>query len=319
MDCTPRDISVVLTNYNGRDNLESYLPEILKAFEHVENQEVLVVDDASTDDSVAYLRENFPEVRVVVHEKNQGFPVTAHTGFTSATRPFVFLLCSDMVPLPGCIERMAALIQKHPDVLTVSGPQMNPDGSQLTGRFRGQFSKGSVRVKRHEEQPDRLDGKTLHQFQSAVGLYRKSVYEDVGGFCELFVPFYFEEVDLSFRAWKLGYRLLYDPEAKILHHTDDSSISKAHGEKARKAHHRIHQFYLTWKNINQPRYLLSHLVWLTGRILFSWTFGDWPFYRALGGYFKNRDTFARKRNDLLKRAKRTDQEVFSLSAQTFPA
>lgn len=314
-----RDITAVITNYNGRGNLEAYLPAVLEAFRPVPGHQVLVVDDCSTDDSLAFLQERFPEVRVVAHEVNQGFPGAANSGFQAATTPFVFLLSSDMVPDRGCIERMATLLDSAPDVLSISGPQVLPDGSPLCGRFRGVLRRGSLRVRDHLEQPTRSDGRVYHQFQNAVGLYRREHFLALGGFCELFAPFYFEEVDLSYRAWKLGYRILYEPEARIVHHVEHSSIAAAHGKKARQAHHRIHQYYLFWKNVDQPAWMASHALWLGVRVLFSWLWGDWPFYQACAGFFRNRERLLAKRRWIQERARMSDDQVLDVSTRTLGA
>lgn len=311
-------LSIVVTNYNGRSILESYLPQVIEAAAAFPGSEILVLDDASTDDSVAWLRQAMPEVRVVVHEVNTGFPEAANDGFRAATHPWVVLLSSDMVPEPGCLERMYELLQTSEDILSISGPQIEPDDRKLCGRFRGHFRRGSLRVRDHEEQPEITRGEIFHQFQNAVGMYRRQNFLDLGGFCGLFAPFYFEEVDLSFRAWKLGYRILYCPEAAIRHYTDDSSISAAHKTRERKAQHRIHQYYMFWKNISHPRWILLHLLSLGIRIPISWTWGDWAFYRALAGGWRNRAALLEKRRWIQERAQLDDDQVLDLSARTFP-
>lgn len=319
LPAAPRGLTVVVTNYNGRGTLDVYLPQVLESFRDVPEHEVIVVDDASTDDSPDWVAAEHPEVRLVRHPVNRGFPVTAHTGFTEARYPVVFLLSSDMVPAPGCLEQMWSALRDHPDAFSVAGPQVLPDGSFLCGRFVGRWRKGSLRVRAHPEEPTEQTPGVHHTFQMAVGLYRREAYRDVGGFCELFVPFYFEEVDLSFRAWKLGYRILYVPGARLVHHVEDSSIMAAHGARARKAHHRIHQYYLTWKNVSEPSWMLGHAVWLAGRLALSWLWGDWPLYRAVAGRWRHRREFARKRRDLLSRAVRSDPEVLRESARTVAA
>jgi GT2 family glycosyltransferase len=310
-------LSIVVTNYNGRSTLQAYLPQVVTAADAIPGSEVVLVDDASSDDSVEWLRQKMPQVRLVVHEKNTGFPDSANDGFQAATHPWVMLLSSDMVPEPGCIEHMFALLQTSEDILSISGPQIEPDGKLLCARFRGHFWRGSLRVRDHEQQPETVDGRVLHQFQNAVGLYRRENFLAVGGFCSLFTPFYFEEVDLSYRAWKLGYRILYCPEAKIRHFTDDSAICAAHKRRERRAQHRIHQYYMFWKNVNHPRWMLLHALSLLIRLPISWLWADWAFYRALAGFWKNRQEILKKRRWILAHAKLDDDQVLNFSGRSF--
>jgi GT2 family glycosyltransferase len=312
-------LSIVVTNYNGRSTLQAYLPQVIARAQEFPGSEVVLVDDASQDDSVEWLRREHPEVKLVVHPVNTGFPDAANDGFRAASHPWVMLLSSDMVPEPGCIEKMFALLETDESILSISGPQIEPDDKHLCGRFRGHFWRGSLRVRDHEEQPLESDGRVFHQFQNAVGLYRRANFLAVGGFCSLFTPFYFEEVDLSFRAWKLGYRILYCPEAAIRHYTDASSICAAHKRRERRAQHRIHQYYMFWKNISHPRWLALHLLSLLVRLPISWLWGDWAFYRALLGGWRNREALGAKRGWILERAKLDDDQVLEVSGRTLPA
>ncbi|MBI4870820.1 MAG: glycosyltransferase, partial [Candidatus Riflebacteria bacterium] len=104
MSGEPR-ISLVQTNYQGRRNLENYLPRTL---ETVRNSplvgEVLIADDASTDGSVQLLAERFPSVRVVALTRNRGFGATANAAFEAARFPYVLNISSDMVLEAGAVE-----------------------------------------------------------------------------------------------------------------------------------------------------------------------------------------------------------------------
>src|SRR4030043_917616 len=92
-------VSVIVTNYNGKDLLEKNIPFILIAKNKKENriEEIIVVDDASKDESVDFIKNNFPEIRVIRHTKNRGFIASTNTGARSAKNPLLVLLNSDVV------------------------------------------------------------------------------------------------------------------------------------------------------------------------------------------------------------------------------
>lgn len=306
---SPIQVTVLVTNYNGRDNLEAYLPQVVARFAHRDDVEVLISDDGSKDDSLAWLAANLPEVRVVAAKVNGGFPKAANQGFRSAKGPFVFLLSSDMVPGEGCLERMEEALAQNPEALCVGGPQWLPDGSDLTGRFTGLFKRGSFRVRPHPTQPEASDPQIWPQVQNAIGLYRRAHFEKLGGFSELFCPFYFEEVDLSYRAWKCGHPILYCAPAGVTHYVESSSIASTHAEQFRKAQHRIHQYFFFWKNIDSKRLWLSHLFWTGLRLPFAWAWKDWAFYKAIEAGFQYRQEIAQERAALLASKVYEDAEV----------
>ena len=93
------ELTVVIPNYNGKSLLERNLPQVLKAVEQWgKPSEIIVVDDASTDQSVAFLKKNFPQVKVVEHKKNQRFALACNSGVKVAKGKMVVLLNSDVAP-----------------------------------------------------------------------------------------------------------------------------------------------------------------------------------------------------------------------------
>ena len=96
--------AIVIPNWNGRDLLEKYLPSVVAAAERVPGSEVIVVDNGSTDGSAAFVRERFPQVRVVALEKNLGFGGGSNAGFRAARHDVVVLLNSDMRVEPDLLQ-----------------------------------------------------------------------------------------------------------------------------------------------------------------------------------------------------------------------
>jgi len=108
------NVSVIITNYNGKNLLEENLPAVVSARENPSNKiiEILVVDDASTDKSVSFLKSDFPGVRVISHRQNRGFAAATNTGVRMAKGKLVCLLNNDVSPSPNFLESVFQIFEK---------------------------------------------------------------------------------------------------------------------------------------------------------------------------------------------------------------
>ena len=115
------DVSIVITCWNGRNLLEKNLPKVLEASENPKNNisEVIVVDDYSTDNSVEFLKNNYPQVKLIRQEKNYGYSVTCNTGVKKTKNELVAILNLDVVPAINFLENVLPLF-KDEKVFSVS-------------------------------------------------------------------------------------------------------------------------------------------------------------------------------------------------------
>lgn len=307
-------ISLIQTNYQGRLNLERYLPLTL---ETVENSpligEVLIADDASTDGSVQFLAERFPSVRVVALPQNRGFGATANAAFEAARFPYVLNISSDMVLEAGAAEALMAGFVR-PDIFSVSVRLMRPDGRLDKGRAVPMFWTGDLKMWRAAselagEAPP--PGGWLQHFSGAIGLFDRRAFLELGGFDDLFLPFFAEETDLCYRAWKRGYRILYQPAAVVTHHHEESgTIKNNFSRQARTLQFKKNRLLFVWKNIHDPAFVVLHGVNLVARTALSWLFLDFGYYKALARALKSwPEALAGRRREQLA-ATRSDREVF---------
>ena len=277
-DVTPsnRAASVVIPNWNGRDLLENYLPSVITALEDNPQNEIIVVDDGSTDGSAEYIRERFPYIRLIALKENLGFGGSSNTGFRAASNDIVVLLNSDMLVDPDFLQPLLDGFT-DPQVFAVSCQIFfsNPKKPrQETGLTEGWWQQGSLRV-RHRVEPE-IRG--LHPcFYGGGGscAFDRRKFLELGGFDELYRPFYLEDTDLGYLAWKRGWKVLYQP-ASVVFHEHRGTIGKNFSEAYIHSVLQRNFLLFTWKNIHDWRKLAAHFVFTWGAATLSWLAGNSP-------------------------------------------
>jgi GT2 family glycosyltransferase len=204
-------ISIIVPNWNGR----KWLPGCLDALaaQSLPTNEVILVDNGSHDDSLAYVRAHHPEVRVVALDRNTGFAHAANRGLATAAGDFVALLNTDVVLAPDWLARTSSVLRANPQVaavackmLSLSDPTRVYDAGDVLRRDgaceqRGRFGLDDGRW----DTPEEIFGAC-----AGAALYRRSVVLDVAGFDERYFA-YLEDVDLALRLRLAGWRCQYEP------------------------------------------------------------------------------------------------------------
>lgn len=277
-------ISVVIPNYNGASLLPKTLPKVISA---CKGMEIIVVDDASTDNSVAVIREKFPDVKLLCRPKNGGFSCAVNDGVREATGEFVLLLNSDAYPLPGFLDHLLPHFSDA-SLFAVGLLQQSIEDGQTVRRGRGigDFRRGLLVHANGTDSP--LEATTTLWVSGGAGIFRRSVWEKLGGMCELYSPFYWEDIDLSYRAMKSGYRIAFEPGSMVVHEQSVGSIRSAYSSSWITATAYRNQLFFVWINISDFSYLGQHLLFLPYHVIRSLVAGDWPFLR---GYFQAKLNF----------------------------
>ena len=268
--------SIVIPNWNGRDLLEKYLPSVVEAARRVRGSEVIVVDNGSTDDSVAFLSDHFPDVRVLALPENLGFGGGSNAGFEAASHDVVVLLNSDMRVEPDFLQPLLEGFSDE-NVFSVSCQIFFSDSDKLreeTGLTQFWWERGSVRV-RH-----RIDDAVNDLYPCAYGgggscAFDRRKFLELGGFDELLAPFYLEDTDLGYAAWKRGWKNLYQP-ASVVYHEHRGTIGRRFSDSYIQGVLKKNYLLFTWKNIHEPRRLLEHLFFAWMGAFVSWCAGDSP-------------------------------------------
>ncbi len=229
-------LSVIIVSWNVRDLLRRALASVYASWGGQAGLEVIVVDNASHDGSVAMLRDDFPQVKVIANPENRGFTGGNNQGLAAATGDFLLLLNPDTEVVGDALPRMVAYLQAHPDVGLVGPQLLNPDGSVQSSRRRFPtlpvlFFESTWLEKcaprrwlRHYYVQDRADDviQDVDWVTGAAMLTRCEVVAQVGGMDEGFFM-YSEELDWCRRIRASGRRVVYFPEARIVHYEGKSS------------------------------------------------------------------------------------------------
>ncbi|HSU30651.1 MAG TPA: glycosyltransferase [Bryobacteraceae bacterium] len=252
--------SIVIPTWNGRDLLKKFLPSVIAALAGHPDSEVLVVDNASTDGSAEFLREAFPEVRVLALEENRGFGGGSNLGFQAAKNDIVVLLNNDMRVEPGFL---APLLEPFSDPLlfSVSCQIFFGDSSRRreeTGLTETWWERGQLRVSHRADEALQVPYPCAYPGGGSSAFDRRKFLE-LGGFDELLRPFYYEDTDLGHRAWKRGWKLLYQPNSIVVHE-HRGTIGKRFSPEFIEGVLRRNVILYCWKNIHDWRMLLPNLL-----------------------------------------------------------
>lgn len=284
-------VSVVIPNFNGKELLLNNLRKVILASG---DSEIVVVDDASTDGSVEMLRKEYPEVKIIARKKNGGFASAVNEGVDNALGEFVYLLNSDAVPQKGYLDSPVKYF-KNSDLFAVGSLQLVHQGADTTsqGRAKGCFRRGFlVHSAWHGNGTE-----TLWVFGGA-GLFRRDIWIKLGGMTPLYNPFYWEDIDLSYRALKSGYQIVFDPESIVHHFRDKRSISGTYNDNYINSVAYRNQILFVWLNITDGGYLLSHFFNLPYHILKSLLNRNFSFLRGMLMAFRLLpDVFAQRRKN----------------------
>lgn len=226
-------VSVITVNLNGRAHLEALLDSLATQRYPAERLEILVVDNGSTDDSIAFLTAAYPHVKILANQENEGFARPNNLAAALAQGRYLALINNDMKLDPDWLERMVEFLESGPPDVACAGSRiLNWDGSATD------FIKGEMAFNGIGFQPGYgalVNSPEAHEFPDellfACGgalMIRKDVFLGVGGFDEDYFAYY-EDVDLGWRLWVLGYRVRFCPEAVAYHrHNGTSSRFEAH-------------------------------------------------------------------------------------------
>lgn len=290
-------VSAIIPNWNGAEKLRKNLPLVL-GVDQVD--EVIVVDDGSTDQSVQIVRSEFPEVKLVVKNQNSGFASTVNLGVQHSLGELVVLLNSDARPMRDFVK--ASLDHfRRPEVFSVG---CNVGGAWAVGEFKDGF------FWHHQASGEKGSLKKPHRTlwaSGGSGIFRRDLWDLLRGFDELFDPFYEEDLDLGYRATKRGYINIWEPSSVVEHYKERGVIKSNFSKEFISRIAQRNQLLFIWKNITDPGLFRAHKEKLVRMLLTTPSY-----WRVFLSAAIKIGKISRKRELEKQQAKLSDQELLQL-------
>lgn len=263
------DLSVVIVNWNTKDLLRGCLQSVYRTVKDI-SFEVIVVDNASQDGSVAMLKEDFPEVQVIENDTNKGFGAANNQALRVMQGRYALLLNTDTVLTDGAVRQLFSFLERHPDAAMACGQLLNEDGSRqnsvaafptlLTLLFNTSVLEYLFPARYPSKRQDYEGPVEVESCIGACLMVRKKTIDEVGLFDERFF-FFLEETDWAFRMKKAGWKVCFIHSATIYHF---QGRSIGHGVESRIAFYRSRYAYFR-KWYKRPYYILARFL-IFGRL-----------------------------------------------------
>lgn len=265
-------VSVIIPNYNGEEYLENCIDSLMK--QDVRSFEIIVIDDASNDESMKRIVEKYPEngafprTRYVQHEENKGFCHSVNEGIALAEAPYVILLNNDTVAETSFVKEMFYAIRRSEKIFSVQAKMLSMKDKEIiddAGDYycslgwayaAGKGKRASRKqVSRYEKE------RQIFAACGGAAIYRKEILQEIGGFDEQHFA-YLEDIDIGYRAKLHGLKNLFTPKAIVYHAGSAASGSRYNKFKARLSAR--NSVYIIYKNmpgwqiiVNFPHFVIG--------------------------------------------------------------
>ena len=264
MEFDKMKVTIVIPNYNGKHFMEPCLASLKE--QTCQDYKVLVIDNASTDGSLEYMKEHYPKIEVIALDKNYGFSKAVNVGIQHSTTPYVILLNNDTTVDPHYVEEMVKAIERSPRIFSVSSkmiqmyhPELIDSAGDLYTLLGWGVCRGTGRPVSNYTEADEI-------FTACAGaaIYRRSAFSKIGYFDENHFA-YLEDIDVGYRAKIYGYKNTYCPTALVYHVGSGTSGSKYNSFKVKLSAR--NNIYLNYKNMPILQLILNFFPLFTGYVV----------------------------------------------------
>ena len=216
--------AVVILNWNGKAFLEKFLPNVIR--HSSTDAEIIVADNASGDDSVSFIRSNFPSVRIIINEKNEGFTGGYNIALKQVEADYFVLLNSDVEVSKDWLKPLIALMEKDKSIAACQ-PKIIAYNDRSEFEYAGAgggfidklgypFCRGRIFNTLEKDKGQYNDTIDVFWATGACMFVRASVYRELGGLDENFFA-HMEEIDLCWRLWNAGRKVAVVPQSQVWH------------------------------------------------------------------------------------------------------
>ena len=245
-------VEVVIPNYNGLFLLKKHLPEVI-AFSG-KDAHIIVVDDGSTDGTPEYLKKEYPKILCLHNPTNLGFTKSVNLGFASSRSDLVVLINNDVAPQKGYIAESLKHFEND-KVFAVTFNESTSSWPLVSWRGKLQYVRGE----------DKQESRFSAWASGGSAIFRKSIWEGLGGFDEIYSPGYWEDIDIGWRSWKAGYQIIWEPKAKVIHQ-HESTFNLLDPNYLNLIKQR-NELIFNWKNITDSDLRRDHFSFLLRHVL----------------------------------------------------
>ncbi len=230
-------IAIVILNWNGRKYLEKFLPSVLASV--YVNKKIIVADNASTDDSVLFLQQNYPQITIIQNSSNEGFAKGYNTALRQVQADYYVLLNSDVEVTPNWIGPVIELMEWDKSIAACQPKLLAYDKKNLfeyagasggwLDKFGYPFMRGRLFEICETDTGQYDEAQPCFWASGAAFFVRSSVYHELGGLDEFFFA-HQEEIDFCWRAQLAGYKIFVQP-ASVVYHVGGGTLPKGNSRK----------------------------------------------------------------------------------------
>lgn len=241
-------ISIIIPTFNGQHLLKKHLPAVIK--HSPPGTQIIVVDDGGSDDTATFLKKNYPKIKLLRNSTNLGFVKSINKGVAASTADLVVLLNNDVHPGPDFIKNSLDHFN-NPQLFAVTFHEDSSSYPHLS------FTQGKLNFIKTKPTS------RPHYSAWASGgssIIRRKFWQQLKGFNPVYSPGYYEDFDISWRAWQQGLLIIWEPKAKVSHQ-HESTFKTLDPNFINNLRQR-NELLFHWFNLTDPRFILSHLGFL---------------------------------------------------------
>ncbi len=310
------NISIIIPNYNGEELLKKNLPKVLSAARNYKNGsvEIIIPDDPSTDDSAKIIDNFIKNIKdknvkgMTIKNSNKshaGFSHNVNRGVIHSTGEIIILLNTDVAPREDFLDPLISHFEDE-SVFAVGCMDESVENGKtvLKGRGIGKFERGFLIHSKggiHKVNTLWVSG--------GSGAFRRATWDKLGGLDTLYDPFYWEDIDISYRALKSGFKVFFEPRSVVRHEHEKGIVKRDYEESYVKRIAYRNQFIFVWKNITDRKMINSHFLHLPYHLLKSIKDLDFAFWSGFFMALSEIKKIENQRREIKKLFVRTDSSI----------
>lgn len=245
-------ISIVIPVYK---NKEDFLNNLKQNLCFLKDKEIIIVNDNPKESIKNEVLLIDKKIILIENKENLGFAKSVNIGVAKAKNSYILLLNSDVVIKDINFESLIKKFQTNSKLFAIAFAQIERN-KKIVGKNIIYFKNGLI----FHKKADNIDPGITAWAEGGAALFDKEKFLYLGGFDELYSPFYWEDIDLSYRGWKSGLEIIFDPLTEV-YHFHGTTIKKYHQQKIIETIAFKHQFIFIFKNLDIS-YLFFTLLWL---------------------------------------------------------